>query len=131
MPMNVARALTLTLWMAFLVLRLSLPAWDVCLHRDGQVCDEAVPRSCCSADPPAGEPVDEDCAGCTDLHLEPGASPRPAPAAGMNAAPDLGRVAAVLACHPAPHASPGDLLRLSGAAPPDQPGRHTSIPLRC
>lgn len=130
MAMNAARCLAIGLWVACVVLRLSLPAWDVCWHRDGRVCDEAVPRACCGAESPESGPADEDCADCTDLHLEPGSSPQRPPVAAGHPHADVELVGAVSA--PAtPFAVLASSVLFPGVAPPQGPALHDVLPLRC
>lgn len=129
MAMRILRSIGAFVWLAALAVRLCLPAWDVCLHRDGQVCGEAVPRSCCGGDASHDEPVDEDCADCTDLHLQPGASPHRAPTGSLASS---GGPMAILTSVPASVLLSGpSLARFApGVGPPDEPGRR-SLPLRC
>lgn len=129
--MRVLRPIAVFVWLAFLAVRLCLPAWDVCWHRDGQACGEVVPRSCCGGDATHDEPVDEDCADCTDLQLQPGVNSRHAPT-GVLLSPGHAAVAAVASAQASlPIASPGLARFAPGAAPPDDPGSHRSLPLRC
>lgn len=130
MAMRAARCLAIGLWVACLVLRLSLPAWEICWHRDGRVCDEAVPRSCCGEEAPESVPADEDCADCTDLRLEPGTSPERVLAT-ADLREDVGLVCPAVMHEASPGAAIDGTVPFSGAAPPEGPHLHDILPLRC
>lgn len=129
--MRAACGVAIGLWVVCLVLRLSLPAWDVCRHRDGRVCDEVVPRSCCGAGAPAGVPADAECADCTDLHVEPGSSPQRTPELGLGASGDPGLPSALIVDSALLTGSLVVALPFSGVAPPYSPRLNDSLPLRC
>lgn len=117
-------------WLACLALRLCLPTYDVCWHRDGSVCDEAVPQSCCedgAQDAPAGE----DCADCTDLHLKEGTGAVRGAAVPLLASAKLPVLAAALPPIACELPGLGPLAAAPGVAPPGPPGLRRSLPIRC
>lgn len=129
--MKVPRTLMLSLWMACLALRLCLPAWDVCWHRDGRVCDEVVPRSCCGSDIPASDHADDDCSDCTDLQFEKSTGAVRGTAESLMASEPSVIVGSsvVTAASDLATSSVGSNAR--GVSPPSPPGSFQSVPLRC
>lgn len=129
--MKLARVLAMALTVLCVALRLCLPAVDVCWHSDGQLCDEVVPQSCCGTNAPAGDPADDGCADCTDLHLEPGSSPSKSPGVAKPVGSDSGFPLPLMERPIAAGERSTSPAILGGAAPPDHPLRHSSLPLRC
>lgn len=124
--MNALRIVAFAIGLAGLALRLCVPVADVCWHRDGRICDEAMPRSCCDGGQGA-DPAGEGCRDCTDFHLEPVTSTR---AAAASSPPDAG--AAGLCAPPLSGALPLDSGRAREIAPGSGPPPGAlAIPLRC